>query len=103
MLLARTLDWAPVASRVAGFLVAAATSWQLNRRLTFRSTTGVGSLFPYGLAATIGAAVNFGVFILWLMMTSGATIDIVIGVALGALVALGFNFTVSRSLIFSSR
>jgi putative flippase GtrA len=103
MLLYQTLHWSPEQSRVVGFMVAATATWEMNRRFTFRSTAGAESWIPYIVLATIGAFINFGVFVAWLRFAGETPLQILIGIALGALVAMSFTFTIARRYVFRSR
>ena len=103
VLLTQALHWAPQASRVVGFLIAATVTWELNRRFTFRAARRTSSLPPYLALAAIGAAVNFGIFVVWLKIAGTTTAQLLLGIALGAAAALTLNFTISRRFIFRAR
>jgi len=103
LLFSEAAHWRPELARVVGFLVAATVTWEMNRRFTFRSTASARSLLPYVLLASVGAAVNFGVFVGWLRLAGTAPLQIVLGIALGAVAALSLNFSVSRRFVYRSR
>lgn len=103
LLLSQTVHWRPEPARVVGFLVAATATWEMNRRFTFRSSASARSLLPYVLLAAVGATVNFGVFVGWLRLAGTAPLQILLGVALGAIAALSLNFSVSRRFVYRIR
>jgi hypothetical protein len=43
---------------------------------------------------------NVGIYLLWLRAMGSSAAQVAIGVALGSVVALGFNYLVSRTWIF---
>jgi putative flippase GtrA len=90
----------PMPGRVVAFVSAASLTWYLNRRYTFRSDGGNESWAPYVLLTAFGALINIGVYHAWLQAAGTAPEELVIGVALGSVVALAFNFSVSRYVVF---
>ncbi len=90
----------PMLGRVLSFLVAASVTWVLNRRFTFRSRAPTASLAPYVLLTGFGALLNLGVYRLWIGAFGAAPAMLVLGVAAGSIVALAFNFLVSKHLVF---
>lgn len=86
--------------RVVAFVIAATVTWNLNRRYTFRSEAGASSLASYIFLTAFGALINIGVYRSWIQATSTAPAQLVTGVAMGSIVALAFNFTVSRYIVF---
>ena len=88
----------PMVARVLAFLLAASVTWQLNRRFTFRSDAARSSWLPYVALTSVGALVNIGVYRLWLGLNGVAPAQLVVGIALGSVAALVFNFGVSRRL-----
>jgi putative flippase GtrA len=86
--------------RVASFLVAACVTWLLNRRFTFRSGASAKSLGPYVLLTGFGALLNVGVYWLWITAFGETPGMLVLGVAAGSIVALAFNFLVSKHVVF---
>jgi putative flippase GtrA len=97
------LQWSPLASRLAAFVVAATVTWDLNRRYTFRSSAGVLSLVSYIFLAAFGAAINMVVYLVWLKFAGLQAMDILFGVAFGSAVGLVFNYCSARFLIFRER
>lgn len=103
LLLSQAALWWPEAARVVGFLVASTATWEMNRRFTFRTKSSGRTLLPYVLLASVGALINFATFVAWLRFAGTAPLQILIGVALGATLALSLNFTVSRRFVFRVR
>ena len=90
----------PTAARLLAFAVAATLTWALNRRFTFRSSAGAASWLPYFGLTAFGAVINVGVYRLWVAAAGSTPEQLVVGVAFGSVVALGFNWTVSRYIVF---
>ena len=96
------LGW--YAGRVVSFLAAATATWLFNSRWTFAdasesSRTGMRPYLRYLSSMLAGAAVNYAVY--------AATLRFVpvehaaaLGVALGSLAGLAFNFTAAHFLLF---
>jgi len=98
LLFTQTVLLPPLPSRIAAFVLAATVTWLLNRRYTFRSTAGARSWLPYVTATGFGAVINISVYWLWLRLVGESPEAIVGGVALGSVVALAFNYFVSRAI-----
>lgn len=98
LLFTQTVLLPPLPSRIAAFVLAATVTWLLNRRYTFRSTAGARSWLPYVTATGFGAVINISVYWLWLRLVGESPEAIVDGVALGSVVALAFNYFVSRAI-----
>jgi putative flippase GtrA len=81
------------------FVLAASVTWRLNQRFTFRSAAGARSWLPYLVATSLGAAINVGVYGLWLRLFGDTPADILAGVAIGSVSALAFNFAASRAIL----
>lgn len=96
--------------RVFSFLVAATTTWALNRRFTFTSSAsraGFGSPVLQWLrflgANALGGAVNYAVYAALVTFTTlGAALP-VLAVAPGSIAGLVFNFTISKLWVFKAR
>ncbi|WP_439813905.1 GtrA family protein [Zavarzinia sp. CC-PAN008] len=96
----------PYTGRLPAFLLAATSTWALNRRLTFpEQTTGsVGEWLRYLLANALGSLVNLGVYAI--LVSSGIVFFArwpQAAVVFGALAGLVFNFTASRRYVFGAR
>jgi putative flippase GtrA len=94
-----------IVARALAFLPATLVTWWANRLFTFRPRTGLRAspmreYFKYLLVQAGGIAVNFVVFylmILWLPIAGAHTI---LPLAAGSLMALAFNFSGARLLVF---
>jgi putative flippase GtrA len=99
----------PYSGRVASFLVAASVTWALNRSFTFRSeTAGARDRMhrqwrDYVALMAVGAAINYGVYVLCLLNSPVMRAIPTLAVAVGAVVALAFNYLASKNLIFARR
>lgn len=103
LLFTQAAQWRPEAARLVAFLFAATATWHLNRRFTFRSSVGARSLLPYIALTTLGAAVNFAIFVIWLKLAGTSPPQILLGVAFGSVAALSLNFAVSRRFVYRVR
>jgi putative flippase GtrA len=92
------------AARLLSFLLAASTTWILNRRFTFRvrHPASRAEWVHYVGLMTLGAIVNYGSYALCITFWSEAKERPWYGVAVGSIVALGLNFTSSRLLFRAS-
>lgn len=90
----------PLPARAVAFLVAASVTWLLNRSYTFRSAAGRSSWLAYLLCTAVGAFINLGIYSAWLAWAGEGGARILAGVAFGSAAALGFNFLVSRHVVF---
>jgi len=100
--LTQIAGWQPLPGRVLAFVIAATVTWTLNRRFTFRSEKGASTWAPYVALTGIGAGINVGTYMAWLWLAGEAASSILTGVALGSIVALGFNFVTSRAIFTRS-
>jgi len=93
----------PLVARVLAFLVAATVTWWLNRRFTFAGGArgGLGRWALYVASTTLGAAINVGVYALWVARFGDAAHSLVAGIALGSGAALVVNFLLSKHLVFA--
>ncbi len=101
LLLTQIFEYDPYRSRIVAFIIAATATWALNRRFTFRSERGVATWIPYVVVTSIGAGINVGTYVVWLIFVPANAAGILSGIALGSGVALGFNFFVSRRIFAS--
>ena len=96
----------PYTGRVFSFLFAATITWALNRNYTFRSSVAAPRTRQWArfvTANTVGGALNYGVYSA-LILSGGWFIKApVLAVAVGSIVGLAFNFTVSRKIVFKPR
>lgn len=102
LVLTHYLAIAPLPARVLSFLVAATVTWKLNRHFTF-AQTGSNPLREWGkylTATATGGALNVLVYKGWISFTDTSTMNLVLGVAIGSIVAMSLNFLISKKLIF---
>jgi putative flippase GtrA len=94
------------AGRLLSFLVAATTTWLLNRVFTFGNPS-VKSLFREWLhflsVNSIGGLVNYGVYTALVLTVALAAEHPVLGVAAGAIAGLAFNYLGSKHAVFRHR
>ena len=92
-----------VSGRVISFLTAACITWSLNRRFTFRSKAPTASLAPYIGLTALGALLNVGIYWIWISMFGASWTMLVLGLAMGSIAALSFNFGISKYVVFAAR
>jgi putative flippase GtrA len=92
-------------ARVLAFIVAATVTWWLNHQFTFqvqgRSTAA--NWLRYVVITSVGAAINIGCYLGVVRVLGTAPLQLLAGVAVGSIVAMGFNFWVSRRWVFVAR
>jgi putative flippase GtrA len=102
--LVRGLALDPYSARVASFLAASSTTWYLNRIFTFRSDAHhhpvARQWATFVLVSVGGALINYGIYVATLQLWPLARMWPVIGVALGSLGGMGFNFPMSKLVVF---
>lgn len=89
-------------ARVLAFVAAATVTWWLNRCFTFQVQTGASSWLRYVVITSAGAAINIACYLAVLRVLGTQPLDLVAGVAVGSIVAMGFNFWVSRRWVFAA-
>lgn len=87
-------------ARVLGFLVAATVTWWLNRSFTFRTGGGASNWLRYVLVTSGGAVINIACYLGVVRLLGTGPAHLVTGVAVGSIVALGFNYWASRRWVF---
>jgi len=96
-------------SRLFSFGVATLVTWFLNRRFTFFSDSSLDArarakeYFRYVLVQTIGALINLGVFSALIKQYEVLRWWPLIPLAIGAIVALVFNFIGARVWVYPRR
>jgi putative flippase GtrA len=101
VVLAKGLGVPPLPARITSFLCAATVTYLLNRTYTFRATgPGPGRWLRYVLITGIGALINIGTYHAWISAAGTTATDLVLGSAIGSVLALFFNFFASRHLVF---
>ena len=93
--------WSPLAARLVSFPVALTATFLLNRAWTFRHRAAAPAAYAYGAYSAIqilGALLNFGVFSACIAWAAG--MPPLVALAIGAAIALVFNFSATRLLVF---
>jgi putative flippase GtrA len=89
--------------RLVSYLAAATTTWYLNRRLTFTDADGSAPVRQWAkfLAANaVGGLVNYGSYSAVVALLAPRPWVPLLGVAVGSVAGLIFNFTASRRFVF---
>ena len=89
--------------RLLSYLVAATTTWYLNRRITFAGaddTMPLRQWFRFVLTNGFGGLVNYGAYSAIVAYGGALPLAPLLGVAAGSIAGLVFNFFASRSLVF---
>ena len=93
----------PYSGRAVSFLVAATTTWALNRSFTFRGQHD-GSLLrqwaAFIAANSVGGAINYLTYAALVAGTAAVAAHPVLGVAAGSVAGMFFNFAASKKLVF---
>lgn len=93
-------------ARCASFLTAASVTWAINRKLTFHEKCTNQPLtheyFKYIASMLGGAAVNFSIYIFIIHNTQSTSAPL-IGVAVGSLGGLFFNFVAAKHIVFKKK
>ncbi|URI10248.1 GtrA family protein [Aquincola tertiaricarbonis] len=91
-------------ARVLAFLVAATAGWWLNHQFTFQARTPAraSSWLRYVVLTSAGAAINIGCYLAVVRVLGTRPLQLLAGVAVGSIVAMGFNFWVSRRWVFAA-
>lgn len=90
--------------RGLSYLVAASTTWALNRSYTFSGSTRLGAGREWGLfliVNSLGGFVNYGIYAALVSSIGFFTEFPVLAVAIGSVMGLVFNFSLSRTLVFN--
>jgi len=92
--------------RAVSYLVAATTTWALNRVWTFRGR-GNGPVHQqwalFLLVNLLGFAMNYGTYAALIAFVPMVAAHPVLGVAAGAIAGMFGNFVLSRQLVFRAR
>lgn len=89
--------------RFLSYLIAASVTWVLNRRYTFQAKVNKANgkeWTVYVAANAIGAAINYGCYAITVSSLEVAQDMPAIGVAVGSVAGLGFNFIANRYFVF---
>lgn len=90
-------------ARVLGFIGAATVTWWLNHQFTFQVEGSASSWLRYIVITSLGAAINIACYLGVVHVLGTRPLDLLAGVAVGSVVAMGFNFWVSRRWVFVVR
>lgn len=99
------LGLGPWFGRLLSFLVAATTTYALNRAWTFRHRAGAAGAAQWARFIAVnlaGFTANFGTYALLIALSATVAAEPVLGVAAGALAGLALNFGLSRHLVFNA-
>jgi putative flippase GtrA len=102
-LLTRIFGFDPIGARVISFMCGLTTTWLINRNLTFRDRPKQPlwlEYLRYFAVNGFGGLLNFGVYALLVKKSLFIARFPEVGVAVGVLVGLGFNFTGSKYLVY---
>lgn len=101
--LERVEEWGFLAARVPSFLAAATATWALNRVFTFKEAAR-GSLHrqwaAFVAANAFGGVVNYAAYAGCIAYGEPFLSYPVLGVAIGSLAGMFFNFAASKKLVF---
>lgn len=93
-----------IAARLLAFLLAVFTTWQINRRTTFRTTVGNTNLLlefgKYLLAMIGGGSINLLCSSLLLYLLPAHPMLPMLAVGLGSIAGMGFNFCAAKWFVF---
>ena len=93
----------PYFGRIVSYLVAATLTWVLNRRFTFAATAGARphrEWVRYVLVNGLGGGLNYLVYVLCIRQSALFWQHPAWAVAAGSAVALIFNFTANKFVVF---
>lgn len=99
-------DLNPYGARLGSYLVAATTTWALNRNFTFRDQRSAHlhrEWATFLVVNGVGGAINYLVYSSVIYYFSGSGLFPLLGVACGSLAGLVFNFSLSKTLVFRAK
>lgn len=102
VILVSWLGAAPLPGRIASFVTAATVTYLLNKHFTFQGTErfAVDRWLLYLATTAVGAAINVGIYHWWIGRNGDAVVHLVLGTAVGSLVAMCVNFIISSRIVF---
>jgi putative flippase GtrA len=95
----------PYASRAVSFPIAVSATWYLNRKWTFRVDSSIKKTTEYTryfIVQVIGALLNLGIYALLIKFVPLFALHSIIPFAIGAFVAMVFNFLGAYYFVFRS-
>lgn len=97
----------PWLARLVSFAAAVATTWQLNRRYTFKHRelrhTEKRSLGSYVAACLVGGGLNLGTYALLVAQIPLFERFLFLAVAAGSIAGMGANFLLARYWVFGGK
>jgi putative flippase GtrA len=102
LLLAKVLFIDPLPARIGSFVTAATVTFLLNHRFTFamRDRFSMRRWSFYVTATALGALINVGLYHWWVLRFGASATQLLLGTAIGSLVAMCVNFFVSQRFVF---
>lgn len=101
------LSMGPYSGRVVSFLVAVTATWFCNRHFTFKDTKGIDALHvqwsKFFIVCLGGFVFNYGSYAYLIAHNDYVAAFPVIGVAVGSLVGMFFNFFSAKHVVFRPR
>ena len=103
-LLVLTTHTSPLLSRVPAFLLATFVTFTANRHFTFRDsrTRYITGWVKYVSSTGFGAILNYLVFSFFITFVVHGSWAVILAIAAGSAVGLGFNYVCSVRLVFAS-
>jgi putative flippase GtrA len=95
----------PYIGRLVSYLVAASSTWYLNRLITFPDRRGGHKgkeWLKFVACSALGGVVNYSAYALYLRFAGASLATPVIGVGIGACAGLFVNYTLSRHVVFNT-
>lgn len=93
----------PYQARVISYIIALLVTWSLNSKWTFRNRVARKThheFYLYSAIQTIGVAINYGVYVWIISIFSWLFFNPVFALAVGSVVAMGFNYLTLRYIVF---
>ena len=104
-LFTEVLRLGPIIAQAIAFTIAVTVTWLINRHWTFAehaSDRWLREWVRYVAANSVGAAVNNGVYVILVLTATIFSQSPVLAVAAGSLAGMGFNFALSKLIVFKS-
>lgn len=97
------LGFSVYGGRLVSYFMAATSTWYLNRKFTFTCSNGLAPTHQWArfvVTNGLGGFINFGIYSVIVTFWSALSFMPLLGVAVGSIAGLGFNFTASRLFVF---
>lgn len=100
------INWSLFPARMASFACAVSATWYLNRIWTFKqyrvdTSKVVQQYGSYLTVQAIGAGINIGSFFLVIYWFPMARAEPLFALAVGSLVAMGFNYVLAKNVVYT--